>query len=230
MDDMIRSIQNNGKDHQLKCDCFLFAADMENTEQLSLLHAYSVTGVLNGLWVTLLTSTLVLLVVVELDIIVLFWMPDIGVLQCTGGILCRPIKSLSSRVSHGPQTPSWYIGSPALSLGLFLGSTMDSWYSWSFSWRVATISVIVAARFRYSHGSSVMLYKHGDRFTWHKAKIFFIKDTRYQWCANPNPDLIWIQFKSNSCLMDSDLDLRYLLNYCSGCKIIKQNVSGGSDF
>ena len=30
-----------------------------------------------------------------------------------------------------------------------------------------------------------------------------------QWCANPNPDLIWIQFKYNLCLIDSDLDLTY---------------------
>ncbi len=30
-----------------------------------------------------------------------------------------------------------------------------------------------------------------------------------QWGANPNPDLIWIRFKSDLCLMDLDLDLRY---------------------
>ncbi len=43
-------------------------------------------------------------------------------------------------------------------------------------------------------------------FTWARAPW-----SDGQWCANPNPYLIWLRFKSNLCLMDSDLDsdLRY---------------------
>ena len=70
-------------------------------------------------------------------------------------------RKLSVRFTHGSQIPWWNRGLALGSFGLFLGSTIVLLYKFNLSRRLLTTSGISFARLLYSHGSFLMLYKHG---------------------------------------------------------------------